>query len=231
MKLKFNEVKKEKIKIKSFVYDLTVKDDHSYCVGDNNLIVHNCLTTVQTGVGYPMASLIKSCREQLEFVNTHDERDVEPFYSNTKIVADGGFKTYSDVIKGLALGADYVMIGSILNKSLESIAETTKEDGEVIDQFDSVSKDYFNAEIPLFKKFRGMSTKEVQKAWGKDDLKTSEGVVRLNKVEYTLEGWVSNFDSYLRSAMSYTGKKKLENFIGKVNVNLISQNAFKRFNK
>jgi hypothetical protein len=76
-----------------------------------------------------------------------------------------------------------------------------------------------------------MSTKDVQKAWGRDDLKTSEGVVRKHKVEYTLEGWVSNFDSYLRSAMSYTGKKELHDFIGGVQTNFITQNSYNRFNK
>ena len=76
-----------------------------------------------------------------------------------------------------------------------------------------------------------MSTKEVQKSLGKENLKTSEGVVRRNKVEYTLEGWVDNFTSYLRSAMSYTDKKILPRFIGGVVTNVISQNSFKRFDK
>ena len=43
-------------------------------------------------------------------------------------------------------------------------------------------------DLPVYKKFRGMSTKEVQKSWGKEELKTSEGVVRKHKVEYTLQG-------------------------------------------
>ena len=41
-----------------------------------------CLTTVQTGVGYPMASLISEC---------NDIKRRNPFIK-TKIVADGGFK-------------------------------------------------------------------------------------------------------------------------------------------
>ena len=35
------------------------------------------------------------------------------------IIADGGMKSYSDIIMSLALGADYVMIGSIFNKCLD----------------------------------------------------------------------------------------------------------------
>jgi GMP reductase len=180
-----------------------------------------CLTTVQTGVGYPMASLISEC---------NDIKKRNPFIK-TKIVADGGFKKYADVIKALALGADYVMLGSIFNKSLESCGLTTDSKGEVIDQYSKTSLEMFNVDIPLFKNFRGMSTKEVQKSWGNDELKTSEGVVRTHKVEYTLKGWVDNFTSYLKSAMSYTNNKKLPNFIGGVNYNLITKNSFERFNK
>ena len=76
-----------------------------------------------------------------------------------------------------------------------------------------------------------MSTKEVQKSWGRNKLITSEGVVRLNKVEYTLERWVKNFEDYLKSAMSYSGKEKLHDFIGGVTFNFISQNSFRRFDK
>lgn len=180
-----------------------------------------CLTTVQTGVGYPMASLIYECNK-LKKRNSHIK---------TKIVADGGFKKYADVVKALALGADYVMLGSIFNKSLESCGETTVENGDTIDQYSQDTLDRFNVDIPLYKVFRGMSTKEVQKSWGKEELKTSEGVVRKHKVEYTLQGWVDNFTSYLKSAMSYTDKKELPHFIGGVVTNLISQNSFKRFDK
>lgn len=185
-------------------------------IGNGN----GCLTTVQTGVGYPMASLIEEC---------NDIRKVSAY--RTDIVADGGFKKFSDVIKALGLGADYVMLGSILNKALESAGETTNSDGEILNQYHPDTKKMFHVELPLYKTFRGMSTKEVQKSWGKDNLTTSEGVIRRNKVEYTLEGWVKNFEDYLRSAMSYTGKKELHHFIGGVEFNLITMNSFKRFDK
>lgn len=230
MKLKFNEIQKKQINKKVMVYDLTVNKNHSYCIGKNNFIVHNCLTTVQTGVGYPMASLISECFNKKR---AHKHK--------TKIVADGGFKKYSDVIKALALGADYVMLGSILNKALESAGETVRDTsmrdndgfaiGQIIDQYSDEALRMFNAGITLRKTFRGMSTKEVQMSWGKENLTTSEGVVKSHKVEYTLEGWVKNFEDYLRSAMSYCGKKELHEFIGGVHFNKISQNAFRRFDK
>ena len=187
-------------------------------IGNGN----GCLTTVQTGIGYPMASLIEGCVRL---------RKTNSWGNNTKIVADGGFKKYSDVIKALAMGADYVMLGSILNKCLESCGETTKEDGTVINQYSEESLEMFNVDIPLYKVFRGMSTKEVQKKWGKTNLTTSEGVIRKNEVEYTVSGWVNNFESYLKSAMSYTAKKELHHFVGGVRYNKITMNSFRRFDK
>jgi IMP dehydrogenase/GMP reductase len=185
-----------------------------------------CLTTVQTGIGYPLASLIDDCR----VIKTHHS-------FKTEIVADGGFKKYSDIIKAIALGADYVMLGSILNKCLESSGETHKKRDstlggtEKIDQYSEDARKRFDADLELFKVFRGMSTKDVQKSWGKVDLTTSEGIVKKNMVEYTLEGWTKNFKDYLRSAMSYTGTQNLEEFRRYRKFNLISMNSFKRFDK
>lgn len=192
-------------------------------IGNGN----GCLTTVQTGVGYPMASLIKECRDIQ--TKKYILGNVSPY--KTEIIADGGFKKYSDIIKALALGADYVMLGSILNKCLESSGETIDDKGNKINQYHEDAKTMFHAELDLYKTFRGMSTKDVQKSWGKEQLTTSEGVVRKHKVEYTLEGWVKNFEDYLKSAMSYTDKKELHHFIGGAKFNLISQSSFRRFDK
>ena len=177
-----------------------------------------CLTTQQTGVGFPMASLINLCYfESLELDKP------------AKIVADGGMQTYSDIIKALALGADYVMVGSLLNKCLESAGQ------DYIFRYVPVSDEFakraYTFGFKIHKKFRGMSTKEVQKEWGNTELKTSEGVVRYREVEYTLNGWVDNFKSYLRSAMSYSGARTLNGFIGEAEIVKISDNAYKRFNK
>ncbi len=192
-------------------------------IGNGN----GCLTTVQTGVGYPMASLIKEC---CDIQRKRNFMGIQSPYK-TEIIADGGFKKYSDIIKGLALGADYVMLGSILNKCLESAGDTINDEGTKINQYHEDAKTMFHGELNLYKTFRGMSTKDVQKSWGKEELTTSEGVVRKHKVEYTLDGWVKNFEDYLKSAMSYTDKKELHHFIGGVKFNLISQSSFRRFDK
>lgn len=201
------------------VYDLSVKDDESYTANEN--IVHNCTSTANVAVGGSLAYIINEAYKIRNKFHT----------PKTQIIADGGIKSYADAIKALALGADYVMLGGILNKSLESCAITKKENDEIIDQYSDEAKKMFLAGVPLYKEFRGMSTKDVQRSLGKEILTTSEGIVTKNKVEYLLETWVENFEDYLKSAMSYTNKDNLHDFKGKVNLNLVSENYFKRYNK
>ena len=162
-----------------------------------------CLTSANVGVHYPMASLIEECG-QIKKTGGYD----------TKIVADGGFRSFDDIIKALMLGADYVMLGGILNKCLESCADTKlfkviplskNKASYVWKKFPKLRK-YF------YKNFRGMSTKQVQKTWEKKRLRTSEGIVKVNKVDYTLMQWTNNFIDYLKSAMSYTNSLNLNEF-------------------
>ena len=203
-------------------------------IGNGN----SCSTSQNTGIGYPSGSLIREIKEiSLKMSNP------------ATIIADGGIKKYADIIKALYLGADMVMIGSLFNKALESCGgDYVKEDSEKI-QFTSF-KDYTNrigndtfgrlGKISLedlmkcgqlFKKFRGMSTKDAQKSLGREILKTSEGVIRYNKVEYTLSGWVENFSDYLKSAMSYTNSLNLDDFRSVCDYVPITQNALTRFSK
>lgn len=177
-----------------------------------------CLTTQNTGVGYPMASLIQECYQASMVLD-----------NPAKIIADGGMKTYSDIIKSLALGADFVMLGNILNKTLESAGDNYLFKCIKVSQ--EFAEKAYKLGIPIYKKFRGMSTKEVQKKWGNEKLKTSEGVVRFRKVEYTLEQWVENFEDYLRSAMSYSNATNLNEFIGYANIIKITDSSYNRFNK
>ena len=177
-----------------------------------------CSTTVHTGVGYPMGSLISEC---YALSCTLD--------NPAKIVADGGMQNYSDIIKALALGADYVMVGSLFNKAIDSCGDNYLWKHIKVSQ--SVAEWAYKNKIPVYKKFRGMSTKEVQKKWGKAQLTTSEGVIRYRKVEYSLQQWVNNFEDYLRSAMSYSNAKTLKEFIGYADIIEITNNAYNRFNK
>jgi GMP reductase len=200
--------------------------DYIRCgVGNGN----GCLTSQNIGIGYAMGSLIEECAELKREYNL-----------KSHIIADGGFKKYADVIKALAVGSSYVMLGSMLNKCLEScgdnyIIEYNPNDSIPIKRYKEIGIEEATYKFikgkEIYKKFRGMSTKEVQNKWGKKKLTTSEGVVKYNKVEYTLDGWTENFTDYLKSTMSYCNCLTLNDFIGKVQYNQITQNAFNRFNK
>lgn len=181
-----------------------------------------CTTSANVSIHYPMASLVNECHEiSKEFKNP------------TKILADGGFRNFSDIIKALALGANAVMLGSVFNKCLESCSDSyLKDSAGVYHLIDTESAlDNINEGTEIWKYYRGMSTKEVQKSWNRKELKTGEGISKFNKVEYTLSGWTENFTDYLRSAMSYSNSKNLQEFVGKSKWVLISQNAYSRFNK
>jgi len=188
-----------------------------------------CSTSVHTGIGYPLASLVFDINREKQLQTG----------KMAKVVADGGIKKYADIIKVLALGADYVMCGGIFNKALESAGNTFAANkkfdgytvpGDQVDQYSDEVKTAFKMGSIFYKKFRGMSTKEVQAHLG-NELRSSEGVTRMIQVEYTLSGWVDNFKDYLSSAMSYTDSASLDQFIGKPDWNLITQNSLNRFNK
>ena len=183
-----------------------------------------CSTARNTGIFYPMASLISECFEA-------SYRLDKP----AKIIADGGIKGSADIIKSLALGADYVMCGSIFNVMLESAGKTYAE-GDLDMKFplnqytDSIKSGFLNGNR-FTKEYYGMSTEKAQLELGAKVLKTSEGIETSNYVEYTINGWVNEFTDFLKSAMSYTSAVDLYDFIGVVETIVISNNSSNRFSK
>ena len=197
-----------------------------------------CLTSQQTAIGYPLGSLLYEINKIKKDLGDNA----------TKVIADGGFKDYSDIIKAYALGADYVMLGSVLNKTVESSGRSFIEssiNGRVevdsifmrikynLDLTDKkeINSFLFKNKIPFYKEYRGMSTKDVQRELNRNLIKTSEGITKYNKVEYTLNGWLDNYKDYLRSSLSYCSYFEIDEFIGNTPLIRISENAFKRFNK
>jgi IMP dehydrogenase/GMP reductase len=107
-----------------------------------------CITTSNVAIHYPQASLISEIYEiKQEYINKGLNKNSLP-----KIIADGGISGYSDAIKCLALGADYVMMGRVFTKAALH--------GEAI------GSDVF---------YYGMSTKKAQKEMGGLGNNTSEG--------------------------------------------------------
>jgi hypothetical protein len=176
-----------------------------------------CTTAANVAINYPMGSLIHECRQ------IKKESSL-----NAKIVADGGMQGYDDIIKALALGADYVMVGSLFNKAMQSAGFNYLWGVKL--PFD-IARKLWRWGFPVKKKYRGMSTKSVQRKWGKTKLVTAEGITKYQKIEYNLSQWVENFQDYLRSNMSYCGARNLNEFIGEVEWEYITYNALKRFSK
>ena len=84
-----------------------------------------CTTASNTSVHYPIASLIDK-------INIIKSNKITNNQFTTKVIADGGIRNFSDVIKALALGADYVMIGGLFNSILESAGEFVSGDNMVM---------------------------------------------------------------------------------------------------
>lgn len=209
---------------------------------------NNCITSSNTGVHYPMASLIEECR--LIYKSLLDTGD---FTNLPYIVADGGIRNYADVIKALGLGANYVMIGSIFTGLLESAADITgaariggivfncSPDKLSLDNGIEINCWNINASeedkrkainwYRLEKESYGMSTKKAQELFGGNANKTSEGCYKKLEVKYTINQWVDNMKSYLRSAMSYVGIRTIADFIGNVHFVCNSPNAINVVNK
>lgn len=168
-----------------------------------------CLTSTKTGIHFPMASLIRECAQIKEQNNL-----------NVKIVADGGIATYSDIIVSLALGADYVMLGKLFNKTIEAIGPKFIQgnSGKFEISTEKATEEFYKG-TDVYNLYRGMSTQDVQKKWKQwnnnavTELKVSEGTKYFNKVTYDLKTFMKNYTHNLSSSMSYCNKLNLEDFI------------------
>lgn len=177
-----------------------------------------CSTSSSTGVGYPQANLI------------HDSyKLIKHLKDRPKIISDGGHKSYSDIIKALRLGADYVMLGGEFSKFPESAGK------KYLYKFLPISDSFANKiykSFPVYKKFKGMSTKEAQKVIGeKDSLRTAEGIIKFNLLDNDLKSWTQEFEDHLRSSMSYANATSLDKFKTTSGFNIISLTSFNRLKK
>ena len=144
-----------------------------------------CSTRIKTGFGVPMLTCIQDCAR-----------------TDRSIVADGGIKTSGDVVKALAFGADFVMIGGML-------AGTTPTPGEVIT----------NAEGQAVKLYRGMASREAQEEFlgQMHEWKTAEGVCTEVPYRDTHEQIIADIIGGLRSGLTYAGADSISELQRKLN--------------
>lgn len=211
-----------------------------------------CITATQLGVFCPMATLINDIYKiKLELIEKGE------FTKLPKIVADGGVRNYDDIIKALALGADFVMCGSIFAKMLESAADKKcKDDSEVFflenyknmkyqdgnwtgEYSDEILNELGRDDLQgvpinlghINATYYGMASQQGQIALNGSKTKTSEGNMKVFDVTYTIHGWSKNFKDYLRSAMSYLGCRSVKEIAANANVIVNSKNASESINK
>ena len=187
-----------------------------------------CLTSSNLGLHYLYVALLEASASLKNEI-----------HGRCKIIADGNIRGYRDIQKALIL-ADYVMIGGLFNKAIESAGKTTygtkywnirgKKIVRPISTLFTYGKEiprekfaeaynlFKEGKLSIWKQFYGQSTKLAQQVMAKANgeahikVKTSEGLVKYQKVEYDLKGWAENETDYLRSAMSYTNSKNLEEY-------------------
>ena len=144
-----------------------------------------CTTRIQTGHGMPTFQAILDCQAaRLEMIDNESE-------NIAYIIADGGIKNSGDIVKSLAAGADFAMLGSMLSGTRESPGKIiTNSDGKKV------------------KRYNGMASKAAQKNW-KGTYNSIEGVSSYVSYKGTTSKVICEIMSNVRSGMSYSGASNL----------------------
>jgi len=134
-----------------------------------------CSTRIQTGHGVPGFHTIVDC--------ARSDR-------NAPIIADGGIRNSGDIVKALAAGADFVMLGSLL-------AGTDEAPGDTI-----------NTRKGKFKAYRGMASKDAQIEW-RGKTASLEGVATTVPCKGPVGDVLEELARGIRSGLSYSGARSI----------------------
>jgi IMP dehydrogenase len=134
-----------------------------------------CSTRVQTGHGVPGFHTIVDC--------ARSDR-------NVPIIADGGIRNSGDIVKALAAGADFVMLGSLLSGT------------------DETPGDIINTRKGKFKAYRGMASKDAQIDW-RGKTASLEGIATTVACKGPVGDVVSELTRGIRSGLSYSGARTI----------------------
>lgn len=144
-----------------------------------------CSTRIKTGFGIPMLTSIQECAR-----------------IDRSIVADGGIRTPGDIVKALAFGADFVVLGGMF-------AGTRVTPGNVVTKSDGTK----------VKQYRGMASREAQEDFmgGMAEWKTSEGVATEVPYREDEDDIVADIVGGLRSGLTYGGAATIKELQRKLN--------------
>ena len=145
-----------------------------------------CTTRVVAGVGVPQASAVD---------------EVVSFCKNKGIgvIADGGLRYSGDIVKALALGANAVMLGSMLARSEEAPGEIYERNGKKFKAYNGMGS--------LKAMRHGSADRYFQSSKGK---LVPEGIEAEVPVEGSCEDIIFQILGGLRSGMGYCGAHNLE---------------------
>ena len=137
-----------------------------------------CTTRIQTGHGVPNVTSIIDCVEG----------------SSVPVMADGGIRNSGDIAKALSVGADCVMLGSLL-------AGTKESPGKIVEKGNG----------SLYKRYRGSASLETKSAH-KQSTKHVEGESTMIPFKGSVEYIIDKLNDGLKSALSYSGSKDIKEF-------------------
>lgn len=166
-----------------------------------------CSTSEVTGIYRPLLSAV----EEIAIGRRNFEQN---FY----IVADGGIKTPADMLKALAVGADFVMVGGLLA-------------GYDCSNSDFVKQTFWQRLLrkPKHKHYRGMASVAMaqlnNKVNGLNKTILAEGVERTVKYRGELRPVVLNILNSISSSFSYCNARNIEEFRKNVEIVEISHNS------
>ena len=219
------------------------------CVGTGS----RCTTSCNVGVHYPTATLVDRLRmEKEDWEQSHDGK------SRTNIIVDGGISNFDDIQKCIALGSWAVMSGSIFAKAQEACEPIVFLHPDNLNMADAIPAEEYAEKLAELKErsdlywgtdeneywvayrklsqrkpyrlYYGMSTKLAQKKTGGKGDVTAEGIARPIPVEYPIAKWADNMASYMRSCMSYTGCRTIEEMRDETEliINLSGDKSFRK---
>ena len=146
-----------------------------------------CETRIRTGVGIPQVTALLDC---VAIADTF----------GCPTIADGGIRNIGDVCKGLACGADTIMLGSLLSGTKESPGEIEKVGKWPNEQ--------------LYKKYRGSASLDSKKSRG--DTKNVEGNHKIISYKGKVKRIVNDIRDGIRSSFSYVGANDITEYHSKV---------------
>ena len=146
-----------------------------------------CETRIRTGVGIPQVTALIDC------VSVADTYSVP-------VIADGGIRNVGDVCKGLACGADTIMLGSLLSGTKETPG-TIEKIGEWPNE-------------QLYKKYRGSASLDSKHDRG--DNKNVEGNHKVIPYKGKVKRIINDIQDGIRSSFSYVGANNISEFHSKV---------------